>query len=279
MRRTEQSTTGIEWTDHTWNPFVGCSIVSAGCTNCYAMRLAARIESFGVDHYQGTTRKANGQAVWTGRVRLASERALAKPYTLRTPSMVFVNSMSDFFHEAARDEWRLRVIDIIAKTPEHQYQVLTKRPEEISGFLARTGVALPNNVWLGVTVEHQKTAHRIDLLRDAPAAIRFLSLEPLIAPGISKLGLTGVHWVIAGGESGPGARPMKTSWVRSIRDQCLAQRVAFFFKQWGRPENNPLWSEAPSGTAPPAWVKRHDPNGKGGSTLDGREWKEFPRGA
>jgi protein gp37 len=269
-------TTGIEWTEHTWNPFVGCSIHTPGCTNCYAMRLAARIEQMGTTPaYDGTTRIANGQAIWTGRINRSTTATWRKPLAIRSPSMIFVNSMSDFWHEAANDDWRLEALEIMRATPRHQYQVLTKRPENIAPFLERTGTTLPVNFWAGATVERGDFKHRIDTLRRVPARIRFLSIEPLIGP-LGPLDLAGIHWAIVGGESGAGARPMKVEWLREVRDQCVDQGVRLFLKQFGIARNNPMYHQAPAGVTGAAWVARHDRIGKGGSTLDGRRWTEYP---
>jgi protein gp37 len=273
-------TTGIEWCQHTWNPFVGCTIHTAGCTNCYAMRTANRLQEFGVESYQGVVKVANGSPVWTGRVNRATEAAFRKPFKIKKPSLIFVNSMSDFFHPQALDEWRIDAMTIMVKTP-HQYQVLTKRPEEIAPFLKRVTqprLAIPDNMWLGATVERADCVHRIDTLRKVPATIRFLSVEPLIGP-VGPMDLTGIHWVILGGESGPGARPMQADWARDVRDQCRAQKVPLFFKQWGKASNNPLFAQAPAGHSGNAWVEQHDPVGKGGSLLDGMDWKLYPRTA
>lgn len=272
-------TTGIEWTEHTWNPFVGCSIHTAGCTNCYAMAQAARIIEMGSARaYDGTIHHSkSGAATWSGRINRASNAAWDKPFSIRRPSIIFVNSMSDFFHEDARDEWRSDALAVMRETP-HQYQVLTKRPENIAPFLARTRESFPANAWIGATVERGDFVDRIEILRQIPATIRFLSIEPLIGdPG--TLQLAGIHWVILGGESGPRAREMQPAWARAVRDQCEAQGVPLFFKQWGRPQNNPIFHEAPTAAAP--WrfatrVAQLDPVGKGGSLLDGREWKDYP---
>lgn len=268
--------TGIEWTEHTWNPFVGCTILSAGCTNCYAMRMAARLAEFGTaKHYIGLTKKVNGHAVWTGKVARASDSGMRKPYTIRGSALIFVNSMSDFFHENAADAWRLEALAIMRETPQHQYQVLTKRPEQIAPFLERTGETIPDNFWLGASVEDYRVVKRIDALRAIPARIRFLSVEPIINT-LGPMDLTGIHQVITGGESGPGARACKPEWVREVRDQCIAQNVPHFFKQWGHWRNNPLQEQAPKGTSPGEHVKTVDPNGKGGALLDGRLWREYP---
>jgi protein gp37 len=272
--------TGIEWTEHTWNPFVGCTIHTAGCTNCYAMRTAYRLQEFGVESYEGVVKMVGRNPVWTGRVNQATVAAFTKPTRIKKPSLIFVNSMSDFFHESALDQWRNEALEIMANTP-HQYQVLTKRPENIwpylerVGFKAIGGAAFPPNVWIGATVERADCVHRIDTLRRVPATIRFLSVEPLIAP-VGPMDLTGIHWVILGGESGPGARPMAADWARDVRDQCRAQKVPLFFKQWGKASNNPLFACAPAGHSGNAWVEKMDPVGKGGSLLDGLDWKAYP---
>jgi protein gp37 len=265
---TDQST-GISWTNHTWNPFVGCSIHTAGCTNCYAMAAAARLERFGQPSYQGTTREANGKPIWTGKLNRATDAAFRKPFTIRDPSMIFVNSMSDFWHEGAQDQWRLDALGVMAATP-HQYQVLTKRPENIAPFIARTGATIPHNVWIGATVERGDVRHRIDTLRKVPARIRFLSVEPLIGP-MGPMDLAGIHWVIIGGESGAGARPMQAQWVREIIADCEAQRVPIYFKQWGLARNNPLYQQGGA-----AAVARLDPEEKGGNHVDGRQHKYWP---
>ncbi|MEX2149007.1 MAG: phage Gp37/Gp68 family protein [Steroidobacteraceae bacterium] len=277
VRTEARHQTGIEWTTATWNPFVGCSIHTPGCTNCYAMRQAARIERMAhAPYYAGTTRIANGHPIWTGKLARASDDQVRKPLTIRSPARIFVNSMSDFFHEGALDEWRLEALAIMRATPRHSYQVLTKRPEEIRPFLDRAGAELPANVWLGATVERGDFAHRIDTLRAVAAAIRFRSIEPLIGP-IGELDLSGIHWVIVGGESGPGARRMAREWLAGVIDQCRAQHVALFFKQWGIPQNNPLWAEAVTLGFPPAtYVAERDPVGKGGSRYLGREIKQYP---
>lgn len=270
--------TAIEWTTATWNPFVGCTIITPGCTHCYAMRQAARIERIGhAPYYAGTTRIANGHPIWTGKVARASDDQMRKPLTIRTPSRIFVNSMSDFFHEAALDAWRLEALAVMRATPRHSYQILTKRPEGIAPFLARARATLPPNVWLGATVERADFVERIKILRQVRASIRFLSIEPLIGP-MGVLDLAGIHWVIVGGESGPGARPMQLAWIAGVVEQCRKQGVALFFKQWGRPENNPLWAEAIRRGSPPApYLAKHDPVGKGGSKWRGREIKQYPK--
>lgn len=288
--------TGIEWCDATWNPTVGCSIVSPGCTHCYAMKAAAGLEQrFGSAKYAGLTRVVNGNAVWTGEVRL-DEGALDQSLRWRRPRRIFVNSMSDLFHEALPDAAIDRVFAVMALAPQHTFLVLTKRARRMRAYLAGVPRILDRietvmgdrgriadwpfpNVWLGVSVEDQARAdERIPLLLDTPAAVRFLSCEPLLGPvDLERIpspvvtpedegfyhsalfrsdvhyrdgtpdALTGrkivdavdgpmmekIDWVIAGGESGPGARPMHPDWARSMRDQCQTAGVPFFFKQWG----------------------------------------------
>jgi protein gp37 len=241
------------------------------------MPQAARIERFGTSPaYDGTTQKVNGHYVWTGKLALSSMAQQRKPLTIREPSMIFVNSMSDFFHPNAKDEWRAGALKIVEATPWHKYQILTKRPEEIRPFQKRAYRAtFPPNVWLGVTVERGDFAHRIDTLRKVNCDVRFISFEPLIG-ALGDINLAEISWAIIGGESGPGARPMRAEWARAARDLCLRHGVPIFFKQWGVPKNNPLWQSAPLGVDPAEWVERNDPIGKGGSLLDGREWKEYP---
>jgi protein gp37 len=221
--------TAIEWTDAIWNPFAGCSVVSPGCTNCYAMRQAWRLAHNPITpQYQGTVRRVNGHSVWTGKINLA-EHKLADPLRWRSPRMVFVNSMSDLFHEGVPDAWIVRVFAVMRQAPNHAYQVLTKRPERIAPFLARAGETIPDCCWLGVSVEPQDYASRVDALRSISAPVRALSCEPLLGP--LNLDLNGIHWVIVGGESGPRRRMMNPNWARSIRDQYSAAGVAFFMKQ------------------------------------------------
>jgi protein gp37 len=281
----ENRSTGIEWTEHTWNPFVGCNVHSDGCKNCYAMRQAGRMgpDGFNLETYRGVTEKVNGKWVWTGRINEGSAATWNKPAKIGPPSMIFVNSMSDFWHENAKDDWRLRALSIMESVDRHTYQVLTKRPDNILGFAKRTGLSdfppgsfwFPPNVWIGTTVENRKAIQRIDTLRTIPAHVRFLSIEPLIGP-IGEIDLTGIHWVITGGESGPGARRCDAGWVREIRDQCVAAGVPLFHKQWGKPENNPIFQKTPPGKKPSEWVSIVDPVGKGGSLLDGVAWKQWP---
>lgn len=268
--------TKIEWCDETWNPMVGCSIKSAGCTNCYAMAQAYRLEhAFGFAAYQGTTQKSKAGSVWTGKINRASDAAMRKPLGWPTPKLVFVNSMSDFWHEAADDSWRAEALEVMRAAPRHRFQVLTKRPENIEGIMARMGItSLPDNLWLGCTLEDHRVADRAPILARVPARIRFLSIEPITAR-VGPLDLGGIHWVITGGESGRRARPNRPEWTREVRDQCAAAGVAFFHKQWGDYASNPLVVEQRRSIEQ---AERKDPpsNGKGGGLLDGRLWREFP---
>lgn len=221
----------IEWTDATWNPVAGCSIASTGCTNCYAMRMAARLEAMGVQKYAGLTRKTGGRAKWTGTIN-TDHAALAVPHGWRKPRKVFVNSMSDLFHPDVPVEFIQKVWQVMKDTPRHDYQLLTKRPDRMRKILCGDGFALLPNVWIGTSVESQDVVNRIDELRNTPAAIRFISFEPLISP-ITYANLDGIAWAIVGGESGPAARAMEESWVIAIKRLCRAHGTAFFFKQWG----------------------------------------------
>ncbi len=221
----------IEWTDATWNPVAGCTIVSPGCTNCYAMRMAARLEAMGQPKYAGTTRKSGKRAVWTGRV-LLDPSSLSAPAMWRAPRRVFVNSMSDLFHEDVPEEFIGRVWEAMAATPQHTFQILTKRPERMAEVLQQRRSAVLPHVWLGTSVEAAPQIGRLDALRRVPAAVRFVSCEPLLGP-LDGLVLDGIAWVIVGGESGPAARPMEAQWVEGIHAACRRANVAFFFKQWG----------------------------------------------
>ncbi len=225
---------GIEWTDATWNPVAGCTPVSPGCLNCYAARMALRLETMGGatgKKYRGTAKRSrNGRPVFTGQINLDPD-ALDLPRQWRKPRRIFVNSMSDLFHEGVNEEFVKRVFDVMRECPQHVFQVLTKRPERALEMSERLG-DWPANVWMGTSVESAMYVHRILTLRKIPAKTRFLSCEPLIGP-IRRLPLQGIHWVIVGGESGPGARPMPEEWVLQIKERCVEAGVAFFFKQWG----------------------------------------------
>jgi protein gp37 len=228
----------IEWTEATWNPVTGCTKISSGCANCYAERMAKRLRAMGQPNY------ARGFEVAT------HAHVLDMPLHWRKPQMVFVNSMSDFFHESVPTEFIVRAFDVMVKANKHTYQILTKRSERL---LALSNI-LPwqPNIWMGVTVESADYSYRIDHLRRSGARVKFLSLEPLLGP-LPNLNLTGIDWVIVGGESGPGARPMDEAWVRDIHKQCSKASVPFFFKQWGGVQKK-----------------------RAGRELDGRTWDEMP---
>lgn len=270
-------TTPIEWTEHTWNPFVGCTIESAGCKNCYAMRMAHRCGEMGHAAYKGTAQSSNAGPVWTGTLNRNSDSAMAAPLKRKKPSVFFVNSMSDFWHPNASDAWRAEALDIMTATPWHVFQVLTKRPQLVADTLRRMGRRLPDNVWLGATVEDSRVTDRIQHIRAVPASIHFLSVEPLIGP-LANPDLSGIDWVITGGESGPRARQCRGAWVREIRDHIAARHAdtALFHKQWGNYKNNPLTHECGMTAEKSAEI---DPpsNGKGGALLDGELWRQFPK--
>jgi len=210
----------IEWTEQTWNPAVGCTKVSPGCAHCYAEVMARRLQAMGVKGYE------NGFALTLLPARLD------EPLRRKRPTVYFVNSMSDLFHEDIPDDYIRQVFEVIRRAPQHTFQVLTKRAERMAAFFHGYG-EVPHNAWLGTTVENRRHGvARLDWLRRVPAAVRFVSVEPLLED-LGTLDLTGIHWVIVGGESGPKARPMKQEWVLNIKRQCEEQRAAFFFKQWG----------------------------------------------
>ena len=232
------SASRIEWTESTWNPVTGCTKISAGCLNCYAERMAKRLRAMGQPNY------ANGFAPTVHR------HVLDHPLHWRRSRRIFVNSMSDLFHKAVPTDFLKAVFGVMEEADWHWFQVLTKRAGRLQQ-LARH-LPWPQHVWMGVTVEREDNTDRIEALRNTPAAVKFLSLEPLLGP-LSDLDLTGIDWVIVGGESGPGARPMREEWALDIRDQCIAAGVPFFFKQWGgtnkkkagRMLQNRAWDEVP----------------------------------
>lgn len=366
----------IEWTGETWNPVVGCSIVSPGCTNCYAMGMAARLEAMvreqdrryiaalyagdekesddrppAPKHYAGTTKIVNGKPVWTGKMALAPESTLLSPLKRRKPTTYFVNSMGDLFHEDVPDEWIDRVFAVMALCPQHTFQALTKRSARMRDYVSSVAAKwcivdgrtpcvrideamdrlapdhwcdrelkewpLPN-VWLGVSCEDQRRAdERIPDLLATPAAVRFVSAEPLLGPirfsditlgggriinaldpndALIPIGGPSIHWVIVGGESGPNARPMHPDWARSIRDQCMAAGVPFFFKQWGEwlpvsiePDESAAVYDATRGKDDFRRIDRKRGveamrgqafakvgKARAGRLLDGREWNEMP---
>lgn len=220
--------TTIEWTQMTWNPVRGCTRISEGCRHCYAETMAARFSGAGMA-YEGLARMTESGPRWTNEVRLVQE-AVDTPVRWRQPRRVFVNSMSDLFHEDVPLEFIQRVFETMNRCPQHQFQVLTKRAER----LAEVGSSLPwsENIWMGVSVESEEHCCRAERLREISAHVRFVSVEPLLGP-IPDLPLDGIHWVIVGGESGHGARPMDPGWVGEIRRQCQTAGVPFFFKQAG----------------------------------------------
>lgn len=232
----DQST--IEWTEATWNPVTGCTKISAGCKHCYAERMSLRLRAMGKPQYR------NGFLV------TLQPGAVEIPLRWKRPRVIFVNSMSDLFHEDVPLDFIREVFDVMLRCPQHTFQVLTKRPETALDFSPR--LPWPSNVWLGTSIEDKRVLHRARMLQQVPAALRFLSLEPLLGP-LPRIPLKGIHWTIVGGESGPGARPMKIEWVRQIREQCKQKGVPFFFKQWGGVNKK-----------------------KTGRLLDGRTWDEMP---
>jgi protein gp37 len=240
--------TAIEWTEVTWNPTTGCDRISSGCNNCYALTLAKRLKAMGASKYQndGDLRTSG-----PGFALTTHAEALRQPYNWRSPRVVFVNSMSDLFHARVPLDFVRQVFQVIADTPQHTYQVLTKRSTRLRKVADR--LDWPENLWMGVSVEDSKVLSRVDDLRQVPAAVRFLSCEPLLGP-LDGLDLNGIGWVIAGGESGPGHRALDSEWVFDIRDNCVRARVPFFFKQWGgrtpkvggRELEGELWSQMPT---------------------------------
>lgn len=236
----------IEWTEETWNPTTGCTKVSAGCKNCYAEVMATRLQAMGTPGYE------NGF-----EFSMMSER-LEQPFRRKKSTKYFVNSMSDLFHEKMPDEFLNKIMGIIDLTPQHIYQILTKREDAMFKYFENRQI--PENIWLGVSVEDKKHGvPRIDKLRNINASIKFLSVEPLLED-IGKVDLAGIDWVIVGGESGAKARPMKKEWASNIKKQCEEQNVAFFFKQWG------TWGGD--------GVRRNKKSN--GRILEGKEWNEYP---
>jgi len=232
------ATTKIEWTESTWNPVTGCTKISAGCANCYAQRMARRLRAMGQANYR------NGFRV------TCHDHVVEQPLRWRTPRSVFVNSMSDLFHEEVPEDFIASVFDVMRRAKRHRFQVLTKREDRLVELAPR--LEWSENVWMGVTVEDRAAKSRIDSLRLVPAAVRFLSVEPLLE-SLGCLNLEGIHWLIVGGESGPGARPMQENWVREIKTQCDAGEIPFFFKQWGCTNKK-----------------------RSGRLLDGRTWNDMP---
>ena len=229
----------IEWTESTWNPVTGCTKISPGCKHCYAERLAARLKAMGNPSYRN------------GFAPTLHSHMLERPLTWKKPQLVFVNSMSDLFHEDVPDEFIFRIFDVMRQADWHSFQVLTKRSDRLVDL--STKLEWPDNVWMGVSVENSDYEYRLDDLRRSAALTKFVSLEPLIGP-LSNTSYRGIDWVIVGGESGPGARPMEEDWVLEIRDRCLHDDVPFFFKQWG------------------GVIKKRT-----GRILEGQTWDEMPR--
>lgn len=229
----------IEWTESTWNPLTGCTKVSPGCKNCYAEKMANRLKAMGKPNYRN------------GFQLTLHEHVLELPLNWKQPQMIFVNSMSDLFHEDVPEEFIIKVFDVMRRSYWHTFQVLTKRSARLLELDPQ--IDWPDNVWMGVSVENNKFVFRIDHLRKTNAHIRFLSLEPLLGP-LHNLNLMHIQWVIVGGESGPGARPMALEWVIDIRDQCKGSSIPFFFKQWGGVNKK-----------------------KTGRILEGQTWDELPR--
>jgi len=229
----------IEWTESTWNPVTGCTKISRGCRHCYAERMARRLKAMGQPRYRH------------GFELTLHPDVLQAPLSWREPQMIFVNSMSDLFHRDVPADFIQDVFEVMRQASRHTFQVLTKRAARLASLAER--LPWPDNVWVGVTVEASDYVERIDSLRQVPAAVTFLSLEPLLGP-IGNLPLDGIDWVIVGGESGPRARPMRAEWALAIRDQCVAAGVPFFFKQWGGVQRT-----------------------RAGRQLDGRTWDQYPQ--
>ena len=329
--------TSIEWTNRSWNFLSGCTILTAGCTNCYAMKMAARIERMnpGLDHYRGLTKPSKAGPVWTGKIGI-TEAKLTEPLRVKKPAKWFVNSMSDLFHEDVPDAIIDKAFAVMALCPHHTFQVLTKRSARMRDYLSRNDVSLLNNwaksfdpgtfrmtqheveaylspfastehralykaeqvhaplpnVWLGVSAEDQKRAdERIPDLLATPAAVRWISAEPLLGPvDLTRYFyaplemMRALDWVVVGGESGRGARPMHPDWVRSIRDQCTDARVPFFFKQWGEWFPECQWEDNPELILPTSKGLLHLDQlqmhavgkGRAGRLLDGCEHNGFP---
>lgn len=237
----------IEWTEATWNPTTGCDRVSTGCDSCYAQTLAKRLKAMGQPKYQND---GDPRTSGPGFALTVHADSLGIPIRWREPRTVFVNSMSDLFHDSVPLDFIREVLDVVARCPQHTFQVLTKRSRRLASVASK--LAWPPNLWMGVSVESDRYCFRVDHLREVPAAVRFVSAEPLLGQ-LTSINLDEIHWLIAGGESGPRSRPMDIEWVRHLREACAAAAVPFFFKQWG-------------GRTPKA----------GGRLLDGRTWDDMP---
>ena len=245
----------IEWTESTWNPLTGCTKISPGCKNCYAERMALRLRAMGQPNY------VNGFKL------SLHEESLTLPLRWKTPQTIFVNSMSDMFHEDVPSDFIVRAFEIMRDAHWHNFQILTKRAVRVLDL--DNNLPWSPNIWMGVSVENQDYVDRIDYLRYTSAAVKFLSLEPLLGP-LDNLKLGKMDWVITGGESGPGAREIKSEWVTSIRDQCIRANVPFFFKQWGKREFNPNRQD-------PTIAKNHPHHAKGGCQLNGVIYRNIPQ--
>ena len=220
----------IEWTDATWNPVSGCKVLSPGCTNCYAMRMAARLQAMGHPLYDGVTRKSGGRPKWTGKLHLNSA-ALEVPLKWRRPRRIFVNSMSDLFQDGVPSKFIADVWAVMAEAKQHTFQILTKRPENMRRIVVDAALPVLPNVWLGFLVVLLVFFGCFVVFCLVLVFLRFISFEPLIGP-IGRANLKGIHWAIVGGESGPRSRAMAEEWVEQIHLQCKKQKVAFFFKKW-----------------------------------------------
>jgi protein gp37 len=248
------ASSSIEWTQMTWNPTTGCNKLSAGCKFCYAEVMSKRLKAMGMEKYK------NGFKI------TIHPESLLTPLEWKKPKTVFVNSMSDLFHKDVPLEFIKKVFKVMNDTPQHTYQVLTKRPELVLKYSKKLNWS--KNIWMGTSVEDERVTQRIDYLRDTDAHVKFLSLEPLIGP-LNNLNLTNIHWAIVGGESGHGARPMEFKWVWDIKRQCEQQDVLFFFKQWGRSEFNVDPDD-------PTIDAEHPQHAKGGCQLKGRVYRNMP---
>lgn len=244
----------IEWTQLTWNPTTGCNKISAGCKFCYAEKMSRRLKAMGQQKYK------NGFEI------TVHPESINDPYKWKKPRTVFVNSMSDMFHEAVPLSFIKEVFNVMNKTPQHTYQILTKRADVLLRY--NEMLNWTKNIWMGVSVEDNKVLGRIDFLRNTNAEVKFLSLEPLLGP-LPNFDLKNIDWVIVGGESGPGARPIKYEWVLDIKKQCEESGVLFFFKQWGRKEFNP-------NSGDPTIDAEHSNHAKGGCMLDGEIFRQVP---
>ena len=247
--------TSIEWTEVSWNPTTGCTKISDGCKNCYAEKLSFRLKAMGNKKY------TNGFEV------AMHPSSVDEPFTWKSPRMVFVNSMSDLFHEKISNEFIIRVFEVMNNTHDHIYQILTKRTKRLLSYLDK--VDWTDNIWIGTTVEHQKYLDRIDDIKLVPAKVRFLSCEPLLS-SIKDTNFKGIDWVIVGGESGPQSRFIKKIWIEEIRKECENHKIPFFFKQWGSKLNNPNPTD-------PTILSDNPFHAKGGCELNGKIYHEFPK--